>query len=376
MKSKQLVTSLLSMITIGLLSCSTPEMAKLSISGYDDKTKGNGDGIALKRVEIIPLESTTNSMLTTISKAVLLDSLVVVQENNRILSFDKNGHFRNQIGRLGHGNGEHVNAATFCIDSNDNVLIFDSYKSSILKYTLDGIFISETKFKNLNLDNIQNAELIGNDSIFYSRYIFNDSHVLYSVINIKRQKEDVVSETPIQTKNIKQFVGRHSFSVYENNIRFVMPFENLIYNFNHSSLFEISTKQNRLDNKELSEIDNYGMSTYLDQVKNHRFCGFTDIFETSNHIILACKDIIYAIIDKDTFTCKKYSYYINENNISIPLNKIISVKDNTLIGVIYSYEIKKKKKNCKNKEFVNKIKYVCKDDVEDMNPIIVLYTLK
>ncbi len=101
-------------------------------------------------LRIVPLETTDESLIGTIYKLVVNDSLIIImhdyRKDNAILVFDKTGKFLRQIGRIGNGPGEYIYWNDMDVDFQQGLLYaYDGTKQSVFIYRLDGTFVEEVK---------------------------------------------------------------------------------------------------------------------------------------------------------------------------------------------------------------------------------------
>lgn len=148
------------------------------------------------------------------------------------------------------------------MDNEGHVLLIDSYKNKILKYDIDGQFLEMLTMPEGMMANLQNAAWIGSDSLFVSEYLYNASHNLYSIIDLNAGTKTTVADTPLQTDNTMEHVGLHPFSLYNGTIRYVKPFDNVIYSWDGHNEFAIATAQRLLTGDELASIHDFSIMTY------------------------------------------------------------------------------------------------------------------
>jgi len=98
----------------------------------------------IKSMDIIPLETTPESMISEI-RTIKYDAgtyFIFDYMGKKILTFDKNGHFKARIGNRGRGHGEYFAPTLMGIDKkNRNVVVIDNTKT-MLRYGYDGQYLS------------------------------------------------------------------------------------------------------------------------------------------------------------------------------------------------------------------------------------------
>jgi hypothetical protein len=98
-----------------------------------------------RKVEIIPLETSEESLLGRISKVETLDDRIFVSSQSSVFMFDPEGKYLNKIQRIGRGPQEYVRASDFTLDpSRKTVGILDAI-GAILTYDFDGNFVKKSE---------------------------------------------------------------------------------------------------------------------------------------------------------------------------------------------------------------------------------------
>mgnify|MGYP004515309655 CR=1 FL=1 len=335
MKNLQYLTAYLMALSLCMfVSCKGTEYAENIVEGYDKLVNHNGEGIVGIQYEIIPLSEKGEGILTYPSKVAMNDYAIYIMDDNKVLSYDFKGNFRAQIGRFGHGDKEYINASTFYIDSDSKIVLYDSYKNVLLRYSKQGKVIDERKVSGGVMTNAQTILPVNENRLFVYNYIYNKNNRLCSIVDLENEDEEVVSSTPVSSENAKEYVGHNPCSQYNGIIRYLRPFDQHIYTLWGDTALVVDTKEKLMTETELAQIKNYSIVTYADCMNNGGFTGFTDIYETSRYLILSCHNIAYTIIDKKTLTCKRYKYKVGENIDASPLCNILGVHNNTLIGLL------------------------------------------
>lgn len=317
-----------------IISCSTNvEKNDYSIvSGYDDGIIDQKTILPafIKKIEVIPLKSTEEAIIANPEKITLSNNHYYILDNNRVLKYDQEGHFINSIGEKGNGNGEYISLSSFVI-RNDTIKLFDSYKNSLLAYSADGHFLYEKKAPDGVLVNLKDAEYEKGDVLFISNYIFNSQNNVYTRWNTLTDEVSVVANALVQTDGTKETVGTHSFSVYEDNVRYVLPFSNVLNSTRHDAL-QFNTSKEVLAENNLKDIHDYSIMSYVNQPDI--FLGFSNVFETEHYILLTYFNLEYTIVDKQTNKCNRFNYLLEDNTKIIPLMNIIASNGKALIGIV------------------------------------------
>ncbi|WP_155897752.1 hypothetical protein [Bacteroides pyogenes] len=231
-----------------------------------------------------------------------------------------------------------INLASFVV-RNDTIKLLDSFKNTLLAYSTTGNFLYEKKAPDGVLANVKDVVSEKDEILFMSNYIYNEQNNIYTRWNTSTDEVSVIANAKIQTDGTKESVGTRSFCSYGNNIRYVMPFSNIILSTQNNAI-EFLTSKKVLKDSELQNIHNFSIMIYL-----IFFSGFCNIFETDNYIILTFFNLEYTVIDKRNNKCFRYNYQINEEDDGFPLFNILSSNENVLIGIadLEDYDILKDK---------------------------------
>ncbi len=116
------------------------------------------------KLEYIPLETDSFSLIHSISKVSVTDSFLFVCDNRRLLMFGRNGKYITQIGSEGRGPGEYTRVLDFVIDMKNREIYLLSDRI-IHVYDFKGQFIREFK---LNFPSKQMLLTENNDLVLHS----------------------------------------------------------------------------------------------------------------------------------------------------------------------------------------------------------------
>ena len=122
-----------------------PQTIKLDLSNASTDTM-NLSFIA-EKIEYIPLQTTDSSLLgfDTFNSLVISKNDFFIQNEFRILRFDKEGKFVCDLFKVGRGPGE-ANARCFSVDEhNQRVYVFDQISKEVKIYSFTGRYINKTK---------------------------------------------------------------------------------------------------------------------------------------------------------------------------------------------------------------------------------------
>jgi len=97
-------------------------------------------------IELIPLEETNQSLLTSVSRVIKYDDqyLVINKGDEEIVFFDSEGKYLKTFNRLGEGPREYQSINSFWVQD-DLLSIYERKRTTIFNYTLDGNFVDSRK---------------------------------------------------------------------------------------------------------------------------------------------------------------------------------------------------------------------------------------
>ena len=118
--------------------------------------------------EIIPLETNSNSLLSSIDKIALFDSKIYILDDNvnTLYIFSEKGEFLNKINHQGKGPNEYLSVSYFSIDEpNRQLILFCDRPGKYMFYNLEGGFMNE-----VNVDVIDRTFEVLGDHIIQFNY--------------------------------------------------------------------------------------------------------------------------------------------------------------------------------------------------------------
>ena len=321
---------------------------EVMINGFDNNYSDENTPLSafIDTIEVIPLASDNNGVvLTNPQKLLLYENNYYILDNNRLLCFGASGKFIRFIGERGHGHGEYINIATFVV-FNDTIKLLDSFKNTLITYTLNGEFVSEKEAAEGAFSNVKDAVFEKDNVLFMANYIYNEKNDIYTRWNTLTGKVSVVDNSPVKTDGTKEYVGSHSFCHYNGNIRYILPFSDVIKSTNDNTA-RFRTAKRILTDSELRDMTDYGIMAYSTRLDD--FVGFSNIFETENYLFLTFSNLEYTVVDKRSNECFRRSYQYDEDAEAFPLLNILSSTEDALIGIIdvEHYSHLKEKNQCR-----------------------------
>ncbi len=176
----------------------------------------------------IKLETSNECLIKNIQKIYVDKELIFILDNNeRLLLFDRDGKFLNQIGRIGKGPGEY-SINDFSVDSVNNIVyILDARQ--ILGYNYSGEFI------NIQISVNRCVNLFYNNNFFYcytpSELCFSNSSNEYNIHVLDSTGSKVNSFLPVPNikREIPMFVSTGQFYSLGNEVFLLEQSSNKIY---------------------------------------------------------------------------------------------------------------------------------------------------
>jgi hypothetical protein len=145
-----------------MLSCSESELknsSSLIEVNVSSKLKLEFTDI-FESVEVIPLETTDDVLISGITKTLIVDDLIFVlnkSATNTIFCFDKSGKLIFKKASEGMGPNELYSARDFTINKElDQLVVYDGRLGKFLTYDLQGNWKSELKFKGISIYDLIN----------------------------------------------------------------------------------------------------------------------------------------------------------------------------------------------------------------------------
>ena len=338
-----------------------------------------------KVTDIIKLETNIESFITNIKQMEMNDSLIfILNGSENLYVFDRNGNFKNQIGKKGEAPNEYLVLNTFYINAVEQmVVLIDSYKNVLLNYSFDGKYISTISMSPNALLNCNNTLLMDDNTLMLFNMMGIKESIAYSLIDMNKKEliGKYFSYAPIITNNYIYSFSRHPIAATENGANIILPLCDTIYNYSASShTFEpkyivetprkmASKYQIRNDKKQTYSAELY------DLWEEGYFTGFNGIYETKEKIILTFLNGIimgYFIFDKLDRKGNYYIYEYDDASGEIPFYPVIYTYDNKFIASVGAEKLLEYKGSIKNRIFQDAIK----DLKEDDNPCLLIYELE
>ena len=289
-------------LIISLFSCSSPS----SDDGYpvlkaslEDTNTSLYD--IFEEIEIIPLETTDNSLLKSIRKVRFFDGkyYLLDGEMNRILFFDEKGNYINKIDAMGNGPGEYQDINDFYLDEiNRQIEILAVL--DILQYNFDGSYKSKFTLPTSNWQHRSMDHLNEQNYVLYCSATPGDP--ILKIVPRDESKE--VKNLFYENFYLNSLRRADAFSRDEKgNVYFTLPFLNEVFRVTPDSLeiayvWDFGSKTN-----DISKHKSVNMGE-TDQTKiDEEAVAHLRMFRNENH-----PDIFYSFANQ--FQTDAYYYAI------------------------------------------------------------------
>ena len=146
-------------LVLALVSCSEQKPAT-NVGVFIDLSESVRDTLrvtdCMEPLDIIPLETTDESLLGTVDKLMEHNGRYYVLDKMRkgVLVFDSSGKFLHRAGRIGQGPGEYQDLVDFTVDGNTGYLYLLAQSSTIYVYDCLGVFLWRKRLSNSMFWNI------------------------------------------------------------------------------------------------------------------------------------------------------------------------------------------------------------------------------
>lgn len=333
----------------------------------------------------VALETTDESLIGEIDKVSVEGNLIFIKDNNdKLLVFDIYGKFLNKIGRIGQSREELLSFVDFYVNKNNGYVgILDIMRSRMVRYTLDGKYISSHDCAKEMNEAYNIIGVMGDDLLIG---MSNHKNSKYAYISVSKKDYSLTgSYLPYNVVGNIPCIPLRSVAGYAADGFFMtINFSDTIYKFIDNNIPEpilmVKSEQKVINSKVLSDLN--GMNLEIDAdagpiLKNKGFSvGISRIFVTDAYLNIAYPlpnynsvNMFYCLETGKTYksNTKKSDFFgqswkgaltTTEDEIvySIEADRAIELKDKTDLFV--------------NKEVLETIK-----DVEEFdNPVLVFFS--
>ncbi len=351
------------------------EIPQISTSHHTEYSK------IFSSVEYIPLEFSEESAFGDITRLDITndgDFIVFDARLKRILLFDKEGHFLNKIGDVGHGPKEYINPVDIAYDSYNNTVVVADYSDHSLKcFDLKGELLRKiTTNIYFGTINVVGSNAIATYSSYigpYGTYNYNIVDSLGSIVN---------SYEKIEPSSIKKSpYCRSVFSRHGEQTLCLSPYSDRVFAFSPDSIsfqyrFAYQGEETLVHSFEdwINKNSHSERRIYLEKfAKTDRFLFIRIAFPTRDY------ETSYLFV-KDLFDGNCYEFFHLKSDIhpGLPINNDFEKIHNNFFYSILppnyfedSYNDMKSKKDTLSEYYS-----LCEKLSQEFNPIIQVCKLK
>ena len=302
-------------------------------------------------VSYIKLETNPECMIGSIAKVIYIDNKFIIMDGGGerpVLVFSNRGDFLNKIGECGHGPKEYIRPSDISYDQfNNELLVWSSYDQKILRYRIDGEFVSSIRLdfwidniaaynKDMMIGYVNNIKQGMGYGKNYHFHFFDKDGKTVSKLDEYNTEKDIF--TGVSTRSITS---------YNNDILFNFPSTNEIFKLSPDSI-------------ELKYYIDYGihnihhdffigktMREATKEISNLDLGTVLFFSETDSHFYVQSfynKVWMHTLFERSTQNRVSFSFLINnERYLLYPAPAITTIVGNQLIGFCesQSFEITK-----------------------------------
>ena len=286
----------------------------------------------------------------------------------------------------GRAGNEYINLSAYYVDKDTKqVCIIDGSLGKLLYFGYDGTFIRKQDFEALNSKLIfpYDVRLLPDGRLFAHNRIFNDSGLLFAIIDINDETITDFKSVPFSTANTAEYCGEHLCNLFDGHLYYLLPFDPNIYVLDGDKgtvLREIPGVENVPTEKELEGITDYNFFTGFNMYNEGRFAGFSGVYETDSLIFLNELELLnYYIIDKNSGKQKRYQYSLDDDFKTLPIKSIKATYKDWLIGVIDPMNLIQMFEDMpKNPSdpYLKKLRDTADKTTLESNPVLLFYKIR
>jgi len=345
-----------------------------------------------KSVEIIPLETTSESLFAGVEQAVVNgDDIYVLAEMSKlsldakVMQFKKDGSFVRQIGTIGEGPGEYLSIAQIVL-ANDTLFAFDEYNSCVHAYeAATGRYLTSSpqeKFDAMIAMSSVIKNPLRNNFLFTGKVIFGDDRFSlaegnpmtgeFNILMPPRFSVDGWISFNYGTTTICDLDGRNAVAI--------LPLDNTVYRVDYATgeatpFCELITEKKM---PEFKPMENYEVARKASQ--EAQILWPTAIFATKDYLIVnrVLGSVVWNIgTSEGYFTPNGWKEDGMTEFPFLPSNIVGTLaKTNTFICEYEAENFMDYYKAMPEKRPYKVTAHNISQVTDDSNPVLVLYTLK
>lgn len=355
----------------------------------DDPSKFAEIDSLIESCEVIPLETTDQSLFGSINALYAINDRIIIFDkynSKSILIFTKDGKYVNRISPAGQGPGE-FSSILRCTADENGIEVFDAGLSKILRYSTDGAYKTEFRLKPFYKTTF--TKYGPGKYLFYNAgepVINGAGYKLIAWDVEKNQRESLFFPFDKRLAKCKAYIDEQHFVQSDGNTTFFELFNDTIYSFNHSNLtvsprYIIDFKRRKLPP---AFVNNHKILDKLKEANNNIHAIFTGrLMELSNYLFFKYnyrQSERSFVWDKVHNKAMANSHMIGLGGMDIPiLNWHKGFQENQLVVKMESYELLEwlsEKKRSGADLSSNPLVKIAGTLKADHNPVLIFLNLK
>lgn len=318
-------------LLIFIFSCSKVEKNEKTIDfKIENHPSGSIDDV-FSSVEVIPLETSQNSLIVNVDKLISVKSLnfILDKAQESILVFDSLGKFSYKISKQGMGPGEYGRISDFAYNKFDNTLEILSPTGVVNVYSINGDWQGDYTIPELRSTHL--FEILDEDHIviFSIDYRLPENLMVYS-----KTKKEITFKTHTGSSIFeKNFISitKSPLKKSEDKLLFTQPYGTEIYSVNIDGL-EKTNEWNFADlnfkNENYSFLENATQEEVFEEFRNSigkKFVSFINYLETKDLIFgqFSYKNEVKSVIISKKSNIKKVLTNFSTNSVQLFSNEIL-----------------------------------------------------
>lgn len=326
--------------------------------------------------KIVPLETTSVALIKKIKDVIVLDSLFVIWDVNRILVFNDSGKYLYDIGSKGLGPEQYISIEDVCVKSNEIFIL--SNARTILKYNISGEYLSSETLPYF-------AYCFCPSEKGYWLLNYGQNQGQYALLHIDKKLNDFdFGFLPMNSQLISTESKYFVIDEKTEQCFFYTNFQDILYIIEKDSIspylyVDFGEKKNPyLDIQSARYKNCIEQKNYTGSIHNLRICNKKLFFSFNEYDngILNGYNVYVDMNHLDSPTIYSFEIQHAEELVLSPLPEIIGLSDEKLVfqikpEMLFHNDLLEKLKM--SKAFEN----VCYPDItDDSNPILVTYKLR
>lgn len=276
-------------VAVLFLSCSKNEKVPDNITEIHiqvENVEGKVDISSMfeDSVDIIPLETTSECLVSEIQKVECRNQLIYISDRGgqTIYVFDEKGKYVRSIGQKGNGPGEYSELGDF-IFVGDSILIKDKFQSKILVYDTLGHYLSSIVLKYIPY---KRFTCIAN-RLYFIAITEKSEFGYYNVIAFDLETQDYHTYLPYNKKTPSSWGLSNYVGKYNNQTLFIQARDNYIYEIVNETVvpkYMVTFSKNYIPPHYLKNMN--GEEVLTEAMKNGYITGINSIISSKNYLFL------------------------------------------------------------------------------------------